>query len=118
MRDLKNLTVAMPNVAMDDIGTSRGVANFSIRGLGINSSIPSVEPAVGLFIDGVYMGVNAGTVFDLLDVRGADEFEAGHLPASRHAPGGQLVQGTDQWVAVRGARIVLAGGARPPRLSR
>ena len=42
-----------------------------------------------------------------LDVRGRDEFDAGHLPGSRHAPGGQLVQATDRWVGVRGARIVV-----------
>jgi len=43
----------------------------------------------------------------LLDVRDPAEYAAGHLPGSRSAPGGQLVQATDQWVAVRGARIVL-----------
>ena len=43
----------------------------------------------------------------LLDVRDPAEFAAGHLAGSRSAPGGQLVQATDQWVAVRGARIVL-----------
>lgn len=43
-----------------------------------------------------------------LDVRAADEFAAGHVPGFRHAPGGQLVQATDQWVAVRGARVILA----------
>ncbi len=43
----------------------------------------------------------------LLDVRDPAEFAAGHLPGSRSAPGGQLVQATDGWVAVRGARVVL-----------
>lgn len=43
----------------------------------------------------------------LLDVRTEEEFARGHLPGAVHAPGGQLVQATDQWVAVRGARIVL-----------
>ncbi|HWT09627.1 MAG TPA: rhodanese-like domain-containing protein [Roseomonas sp.] len=43
----------------------------------------------------------------LLDVRDPAEFVAGHLIGSRSAPGGQLVQATDQWVAVREARIVL-----------
>jgi rhodanese-related sulfurtransferase len=43
----------------------------------------------------------------LLDVRDAAEFAAGHVPGARHAPGGQLVQATDGWVAVRNARIVL-----------
>jgi len=44
----------------------------------------------------------------LFDVRTAAEYEAGHLPGAVHAPGGQAVQATDQWVAVRGARIVLS----------
>ncbi len=43
----------------------------------------------------------------VLDVRTPEEFEAGHRPGSRHAPGGQLVQATDTYVATRGARIVL-----------
>jgi rhodanese-related sulfurtransferase len=44
----------------------------------------------------------------LLDVRGPEEYAAGHIPGFRHAPGGQLVQATDQWIAVRRARVVLA----------
>ena len=43
----------------------------------------------------------------LLDVRTPEEFEAGHVAGSRHAPGGQLVQATDAYVATRHARIVL-----------
>ncbi|MGK3125578.1 rhodanese homology domain-containing protein [Candidatus Pantoea formicae] len=43
----------------------------------------------------------------LFDVRDAEEYAAGHLPGSRHVPGGQLVQETDHYASVRGARIVL-----------
>ena len=43
----------------------------------------------------------------LLDVRTEEEFLAGRLAGMAHAPGGQLVQATDHWIAVRGARIVL-----------
>ncbi len=43
----------------------------------------------------------------VLDVRDAEEYAAGHLPGALHAPGGQLVQGTDNWVGTRGARVVL-----------
>lgn len=46
----------------------------------------------------------------LLDVRSPEEFRAGSLPGAVHAPGGQLVQATDQWVGVRNARIVLVDG--------
>ncbi|MGH7062880.1 MAG: rhodanese-like domain-containing protein [Stellaceae bacterium] len=43
----------------------------------------------------------------LLDVRDPAEYRAGHLPGSRMAPGGQLVQETDSWLGVWGARVVL-----------
>ena len=41
------------------------------------------------------------------DVRTPEEFAAGHLAGFRSAPGGQLVQETDVFAPVRGARIVL-----------
>ncbi|MFC6340180.1 rhodanese-related sulfurtransferase [Pseudomonas sp. CCM 7891] len=44
----------------------------------------------------------------LFDVRTPEEFEAGHLPTARSTPGGQLVQETDHYASVRGARLVLA----------
>jgi rhodanese-related sulfurtransferase len=43
----------------------------------------------------------------LLDVRTPEEFAAHAVPGFVHAPGGQLVQATDQWIGTRGARIVL-----------
>jgi rhodanese-related sulfurtransferase len=46
----------------------------------------------------------------LFDVRTEEEFKAGTLTGAIHAPGGQLVQTTDQWVGVKGGRIVLADG--------
>jgi len=48
------------------------------------------------------------------DVRTPEEFAAGHIDGFRSAPGGQLVQETDVFAPVRGARIVLADdrGAR------
>lgn len=42
------------------------------------------------------------------DVRSPGEYGDGHLPHFRSAPGGQLVQETEQFAPVRGARIVLA----------
>src|SRR3954451_17632278 len=42
----------------------------------------------------------------LLDVRTREEYATAHPPGFASAPGGQLVQATDEWVAVRGARLV------------
>jgi len=43
----------------------------------------------------------------VLDVRDPAEYRAGHLRGSVMAPGGQLVQETDSWLGVWGARVVL-----------
>jgi len=43
----------------------------------------------------------------LFDVRSPEEYAAGHLAGVRSAPGGQLVQATDQYVGTRHARLVL-----------
>jgi rhodanese-related sulfurtransferase len=43
----------------------------------------------------------------LCDVRTPEEFAAGSVAGAQHAPGGQLVQSTDQYVGVRNARIVM-----------
>lgn len=43
----------------------------------------------------------------LFDVRTPEEFETAHIPGSRNAPGGQLVQATDEYTATWNARLVL-----------
>jgi rhodanese-related sulfurtransferase len=57
-----------------------------------------------------WQGEPERTIF-VLDVRTPDEFVEGHLPGSISAPGGQLVQATDRWVGIRGARLVLVDDA-------
>ena len=62
--------------------------------------------------------IDAGELKDMLgesgrttyvfDVRTEEEFKADGAQGTVHAPGGQLVQATDQWVGVRNARIVVA----------
>lgn len=43
----------------------------------------------------------------LCDVRTPEEYAAGTLPGAQHTPGGQLIQATDQFVGLRGARLVV-----------
>ena len=47
----------------------------------------------------------------LLDVRTREEFEQLRIAGSRHAPGGQLVQATDEYIGVRNSRVVLVDPA-------
>jgi len=71
-KNLSSLTYYMPNVSLDQNGSNVGFQNFSIRGLGINSSSPSIDPTVGVFQDGVYIATNVGILsdqFDLHDVQ-------------------------------------------------
>lgn len=65
---IDELGFLMPNVQMEQIGTFPGVQSFSIRGQGINSSIPSVDPTVGVFVDGVFLGTSFGVVLDTFDI--------------------------------------------------
>ncbi|RYF83601.1 MAG: sulfurtransferase [Comamonadaceae bacterium] len=55
----------------------------------------------------------------LCDVRTPEEFAAGSLPGAQHTPGGQLMQAADQYVGVRGARLVLFDddGVRAPTVA-
>jgi iron complex outermembrane receptor protein len=113
VRDLTNLAVGMPNVALDDIATTRGSANFSIRGLGINSSIASIDPTVGLFLDGVYLGNNVGVIFDMFDVESVEVLRGPQgILFGRNVTGGAILLNTkkpgDQFEA--SARVAVDGG--------
>lgn len=52
----------------------------------------------------------------VLDVRTAEEYASDGVSGTVHAPGGQLVQATDEWVGVREANILLidSDGVRAP----
>ncbi|WP_237065703.1 TonB-dependent receptor [Microbulbifer guangxiensis] len=91
-KDLQSLSFKMPNVQLDDIGTVKNTANFTVRGLGVNSSIPSIDPTVGVFVDGMYMGINAGVVTDLFDLEGIEILRGPQgLLFGRNVTGGAVV---------------------------
>jgi rhodanese-related sulfurtransferase len=54
------------------------------------------------------MRADASRTLYCFDVRSPEEYRAGHRAGFASAPGGQLVQATDVYAAVRNARIVLA----------
>lgn len=55
----------------------------------------------------------------LCDVRTPEEYAKGTVLNAQHSPGGQLVQATDQYVGVKGARLVLIDqeGIRAPAMA-
>jgi iron complex outermembrane receptor protein len=95
LRDLYAIGFAAPSVQMEDIGTTRGTANFSIRGLGINSSIASIDPTVGVFLDGMYYGINGGVVLDVFDLESVEILRGPQgLLFGRNVTGGAVVMNT------------------------
>jgi rhodanese-related sulfurtransferase len=78
-------------------GRARGLAES--RGVGF-ASLEEVT---------AWLGEAERTTY-LFDVRSAEEYERDGPAAAVAAPGGQLVQATDHWVALRGARLVLLDG--------
>ncbi|HEU0058367.1 MAG TPA: rhodanese-like domain-containing protein [Hyphomicrobiaceae bacterium] len=62
-----------------------------------------------------WLGERGRTTY-CLDVRSPEEFAAAAVPGFASAPGGQLIQATDQWVGVKGARLLLIDdeGVRAP----
>ncbi len=48
----------------------------------------------------------------LIDVRGREEYEAGHIKGSLHVPGGHLLQNVDRYLVVRNATVVLIDSDR------
>jgi rhodanese-related sulfurtransferase len=55
----------------------------------------------------------------ICDVRTPEEYAQGTVHGAQHCPGGQLVQATDQYVGIRGARLVLVDneGVRAPAMA-
>jgi rhodanese-related sulfurtransferase len=67
-------------------------------------SIPRVDAATL----SKWRAESTGRSLYVLDVRTPEEYMAGHVKGIRSAPGGQLVQETDNYLATWGARVVLA----------
>jgi len=67
-KDISSIGTLIPNAVLDGVGTFKGLASFSIRGQPQQDSIPTVDPSVGTFVDGMYLGVNAGVIFDTFDL--------------------------------------------------
>lgn len=66
--DLTDLSGAAPNVILDSGGAFAGTAFFSIRGISFQDVESSFDPAVGVSIDGVFIGRNVGSLIDFFDV--------------------------------------------------
>ena len=66
--DVLDLQYAVPNISLaTNTGTANGARIF-LRGVGEDESRVSADPAVGVYVDGVYVGRQVGALFDLVDL--------------------------------------------------
>ncbi len=72
MNQMSDLQVWIPNVQLEEHTTVPSSTSFSIRGLGTGSSIPSDDPPVGVFMDGIVMGILHGSNLDVFDLESVE----------------------------------------------
>jgi iron complex outermembrane receptor protein len=68
IKNLAQMTGSIPNASLDEVGAAKGTAAFSIRGVAMGSTLPTLESPVGVFIDGMYMPSVLGVITDFFDV--------------------------------------------------
>ncbi|WP_298287777.1 TonB-dependent receptor [Novosphingobium sp.] len=67
--DVRDFANASPNVLIDDTQQGPGgVAAIYIRGIGVADVEKSVDPAVGVVIDDIYLGQSSGSLLKAIDV--------------------------------------------------
>ncbi len=68
--DIDRLDQFTPNLVLNKSPTNSGVTNAAvfIRGIGQNDFVPVIDPGVGIYVDGVYLGRSVGSVLDIVDV--------------------------------------------------
>lgn len=67
--DVRDFANASPNVIIDDTQQGPGgVAATTIRGIGVADVEKSVDPAVGVVLDEIYLGTSSGNLIKAIDI--------------------------------------------------
>ncbi len=68
--EIGKLDQFVPNLVLNESTTYSNVSNAAvyIRGIGQNDFTPVIDPGVGIYVDGVYLGRSVGAVLDIVDV--------------------------------------------------
>ncbi len=65
--NIEDLTALAPNVSITTQG-QQTIPVVSMRGVTSGTSDNAVDPKIGMYIDGIYVGRSVGAVFDLADI--------------------------------------------------
>jgi iron complex outermembrane receptor protein len=67
-RDIRDLTGLVPNLVVSEVAIGPSLSQISIRGVNSQDPEKSFDPAVGVFVDGVYLGTSAFNLLDTFDL--------------------------------------------------
>jgi iron complex outermembrane recepter protein len=108
--DLSDVGRLAPNTVLHPSSTFTATPNFFIRGIGVSGTTRSLDPAVGVIVDGIYIGFPVGANLNTFDRESIEVFRGpqGTL-LGRNVTGGAVVVRTrrpDGEFRVRGEMIV------------
>lgn len=67
--DVRDFADSSPNIVIDDTQQGPGgVASVTIRGIGVSEVEKSVDPAVGVVFDDIYIGQTSGSLLKAIDI--------------------------------------------------
>ena len=65
---IEDLRANVPSMVVEPFPLSATTLRIAIRGVGVNESQMTQDPAVGIYIDGIYLARNVGLALDLADI--------------------------------------------------
>lgn len=68
-RDIRDLAGLVPNLVVSEVAIGPSLSQISIRGVNSQDPEKSFDPAVGVFVDGVYLGTSAFNLLDTFDLQ-------------------------------------------------
>ncbi|MFK7916336.1 MAG: TonB-dependent receptor [Pseudomonadales bacterium] len=72
-RDIRDLVFVSPNLVLDDTAQGPGgVAAAYIRGIGVSEVEKNFDPAVGVVVDGIFLGTMTGGITQALDLESVE----------------------------------------------
>jgi iron complex outermembrane receptor protein len=71
IRDPRDLTLVVPSLSIQ-AGTSSTTTSLFLRGVGIGDFNSNTTGAVGVYVDDVFLGANAGKLFNVFDSEGIE----------------------------------------------
>ena len=71
IQKVDSIALITPNMTFDNININGGGGSSAavfLRGVGQRDFLPSADPGVGIYVDGVYFARSIGSVLDLIDI--------------------------------------------------